>query len=458
MEVPPPHTPTASTPLPLPPLGRVHSALLADGDPVWIVRTQQDEVRVFGASVRLERDGHQRSVLTAFDPACACFRAAAPVIWNLEGEVSARTEPDYSAICSGCAIGVHRHFDGDSSFWMDRFDFERRGESVVVGPRWAATEIGPVDGRALPVVSEVASQELECPEEPIQTSIESALSRPVGQRVRFAGRVLMYEGIARLCSSDDMVDDHCPDDAPPVYSPSEEVLQKGAWAPSEAGALLIPGALTWHRRLSARRAGDGFAEVSSQQCDPVRTSATDSDTGPGLPAICDSPIHDESWVRTPFNAETGIWVEAPLGCEERERPSMRMLRVRGRGSRHAGNEDEIPERCHHPSSADDCASVPWSTIHASIFTAIREHNYAHPTFNAHFTYGIGGCFDAHPDTEGRLALMITDWRYADEAIRLVSEALERWKVDETFWVSVEPALCMHPGAFGSLSGSLNAVD
>lgn len=457
MEFPPRHTPSASTSLPLPPLGRVHSALLADGDPVWIVRTQQDEVRVYGASVRLERDGEQRSVLTAFDPACACFRAAAPVIWNLEGEVSARTEPDYSAICTGCAIGVHRHFDGDSSFWMDRFDFERRGESVVVGPRWAATEFGPVEGRVLPVVSEVASQELECPEEPIQTSIESALSRPVGQRVRITGRVLMHEGVARLCTSEHVVDGHCPDDAPPVYSPSEDILQKGAWTPPEAGALLFPGAYNWYRRLSARRAGEGFAEVSAEYCEPARVSATGSDSY-GLSANCFSPGHDESWVRTPFNAESGIWVEAPVECEERERPSVRMLRVRGRGSRQVGGEDEIPERCHQPSLSDDCPKVPWSTVHQSIFAAIGEHNHAHPTFNAHFSYGIGGCFDAGPSTEGRLALMITDWRYADEAIRLVSEAFERWNVAEMFWVSVEPALCVHPGAFGTLGGSFSDDD
>jgi hypothetical protein len=47
-----------------------------------------------------------------------------------------------------------------------------------------------------------------------------------------------------------------------------------------------------------------------------------------------------------------------------------------------------------------------------------------------------------------------DWRYADEAIQLVSEALARWDVAETFCVSVEPALCVIPGTSGSLSGSL----
>ncbi|MFT5355365.1 MAG: hypothetical protein ACI9KE_002584 [Polyangiales bacterium] len=463
LQPPPRHIASAATVLPLPPIGRVHSGLLVDGDPVWIVRTEDDEVRVLGARVRLERDGSPSFELAAFDPDCACFRAPAPVIWNLEGEVAAYTEPNYEAVCTGCAIGIIRAFDGHSSFWMDRYDFERRGESIVVGARWAATqyapsprEAAPLRGSELGLVSEVSSPNRECPESVMQTSLESALGRRVGQRVCFAGRVLVDDGIARVCTPDDVVDDRCPDDAPRVYNPSSDVLESGAWEPADTAGLIFPGGLAWPRRLTARRAGDGFAEISTEQCvastRPIPGSRASDQRG--LPAACLSPSHDESWVRTPLDAGSGIWVEAPVGCSERERPHIRMLRVRGRGSRRVSRGDSIPERCHEPSATDDCPEIPWETLQRSIFGAIGAHNSAHPTFSAHFSYGIGGCFNAVPSTDGRLALMITDWRYADEAIQLVSEALARWNVAETFWVSVEPALCVIPGAFGSLSGSV----
>ena len=52
---PPPHRATETTTVSLPPRGRVHSALLADGDPVWVVRTEDDDVRVLAASVRTFR-------------------------------------------------------------------------------------------------------------------------------------------------------------------------------------------------------------------------------------------------------------------------------------------------------------------------------------------------------------------------------------------------------------------
>ena len=401
--------------------------------PVWIVRTEDDEVRVLGASVRLERAGNPRFVLAAFDPECACFRSDAPVVWNLEGEASARVEVDYSMF-GGLALGIRSHTDGDTAFWMDRFDFERHGEFITIGTRWAATEYAsPRD--SLPVAVAAGSRP-ECPELPMWTDIEHALTLPVGQRAHISGRVLMHDGVARLCAWDETVDGHCPEDAPRVFDPSFDVLER---ASADAVALLSSGPLVspW---LFVRRAGDGFADVSTEECDFTRSWPNSA-----APAVCFSPNHDESWVRTPFNADSGIWVEAPVGCVERESPNTRMLRVRGRGSRRAGSADSIPERCHAPSLTDDCPEIPWRTLYESINTAISQHNQAHPTFNARFDFGIGGCFNATPSTEGRLALTITDWRYADEAIQLLNEALEHWNVSETFWVSVAAVFCMVPG-------------
>lgn len=438
---PPPHLASARTELPLPPIGRVHSGLLVDGDPVWIVRSEDDEVRVLGARVRVNRGRNPSFALAAFDPDCSCFRANAPVVWNLAGEVAGHTQTSQGAFAGGM-MGVSEFFE-DVAFWMDRFDFERNGESIIVGTRWAATQYAPshtvpAHTQELPRISPVPGPNVECPEQRMQMSIESALTRPEGQRLRVAGRVLMRDGIARLCGSD-AVDERCPDDAPRVYNPSADVLEKGARDPNDTTAPQ-PGEWPW--RLTARRFGDGFADVSTEQCSTP------------LSSLCSAPSHDETWVRTPLDADTGIWVEAPVGCEERVRPSFRMLRVRGRGTRRVGSEDSIPERCHAPSATDDCPEIPWSTVYGSIYRATLEHNNAHGSLNAQISFGIGGCFDAVPSTQGRLALMITDWRYADEAIRLVSGALERWNVAEMVWVSVEPPWCLAPGALGFL-GSPN---
>lgn len=452
-----PHLASLPTEVRLPPIGRVHSALLVDGDPVWIVRTEDDEVRVLGARVRLEHEGNPRFSLAAFDPECACFRANAPVIWNLEGEISAYTEPDYSML-GGTALGIHRNFDSHSTFWMDRFDFERNGESILVRTRWRATEYASPGSPVLPRISEVSSPNLRCPESVPPVSLPQALAQPAGRRLRVSGRVLVHGGIARLCAPEDVQGDRCPDDAPPVYEPSSDVIETGTWEPRDAAGLVFPVEMqriaAQTRRLMVRRAGDGFAEVSSEWCAEGRTQTPSEHSGPPIelprlastPTSCISPRHDASWVRTPLDADSGIWVEAPVRCEERERPNIRMLRVHGRGSRHISADETIPERCHQPgTSADACPEVSARALYRSILDALDEHNASHPTSSAHFSYGIGGCFDTGRSTRERLAVSLTDWRYADDAIRIVSEALNRWDLAETFWVSVEPTLCRVPG-------------
>ena len=245
-----PHLASAPTELVLPPRGEVRSARLIDGDPVWLVRTAEDEVRVLAADVRTERVGRHRAVLVSYDPACECFRGSAPVVWGLDGAITAHTGPDYSQVCSGCAIRIWRGgVDGWTSYWMDRYDFERSGEEVVVGPRWVATEhVRPDTLRR--TVLDVPGPELQCPSPLSLTTLAAALQEPEGQIVSFRARLDGRGGVVRLCAPDGGPGGRCPDDAPVVVD--DHLTRDG---------VEMSGVVT------ARRVSGGFAEVANARCD-----------------------------------------------------------------------------------------------------------------------------------------------------------------------------------------------
>ena len=94
----------------------------------------------------------------------------------------------------------------------------------------------------------------------------------------------------------------------------------------------------------------------------------------------------------------------------------------------------MPEPCRMPGSDPTlCPEVPAAALYETLFAALREHEG--------IAFGIGGCFDSGRSTFGRMAAVVHDWRDADAAIRIVSDALTRWDVRDSFWVSVEPMLC-----------------
>jgi hypothetical protein len=135
--------PVTSSVLHLPARGEVRLDRVADGSLVWVVRSEGDQVHVLAVDARaLQRDRTDQvhAVMTRFDPDCACFRGAAPVVWSLEGSVFARSMVDYEALgIRGSAIGLRRSFDGDSVYALDRYEVVRDGETVRVGSRWLST-------------------------------------------------------------------------------------------------------------------------------------------------------------------------------------------------------------------------------------------------------------------------------------------------------------------------------
>lgn len=66
------------------------------------------------------------------------------------------------------------------------------------------------------------------------------------------------------------------------------------------------------------------------------------------------------------------------------------------------------------------------------------------------SFGIGGCFSASEHSLETLAVIIHDWRSADEAIRLVQTELDRWDLNVSLRVSVQPMWCMSMGGLARL--------
>ncbi|MFK7986399.1 MAG: hypothetical protein AB8I08_10235 [Sandaracinaceae bacterium] len=415
----PPTTPRPSgrTALRLPPPGQVVADLLVSGDPVFVVRTESDEVRVLAADVRSVAPVALRTVRLGYDASCDCFWGAAPFLWNLEGQIMASTQADTSHVCTGCAIGVFRSFDGALGYAMDRYDIERQGERVVVGERRGTHR--PTQ-RVERVVVDSHLQNRECPELPPRFSLSEALEQPEGQVVAFPARVTAHDDRSvRVC--DPAPEDRiffaasvtstlrpsisglCPDDAPRV---SGEI-------PAFSGAQAV-GLLT------ARRHGEGFAELALVDCEPDWVS------------WCRAPRHDPSWMRTAAGNFDDVTIDPPVACEERPHPHTRMVAVHGRGRRSlVGSEHS--EGCLAASPDDPCDRVAQPAFHQAVMNAVRSR----PTMS----FGIGDCFDAVRTTEGRLAVGVHDWAHVDEALEVVRALLTEWDVSTSLWVSVEPMFC-----------------
>lgn len=187
--------------------------------------------------------------------------------------------------------------------------------------------------------------------------------------------------------------------------------------------------------LVVRRYRDGFMLVASG-CRQIG-------------GLCDGPLHDRAWLRTPIGATSGVSIDAPEACPGRPSSSIRMIRVHGHGARGVigarggGWRDRTTgasPACALPgSSRVDCPEVPAAALLQTLGRAISARQM-------HF--GIGGCFSATENGLENWAVIIHDWRSADEAIRIVQAELDRWDLNVTLRVSVEPMLCMSMGGLG----------
>lgn len=291
LQAPPlvPHQASGPTQLTLPPLGKVHGDRLVDGDPVWVVRTPDDQVRVFSARVRMLRQGRVEHTVVVYDPDCTCFRAEAPVIWGLDGTITARARlEDPNGV-----LGLRSHYDGATAFWLDRYDVERVGDRVTVKSRWQATERVRARDRLSKTVRDAPGPKAECALRPGSAKrVSAAMSASEGTMVLIGANVVR----GRLCETKE-----CADDGPPVYDAT------GSTDP-------MPGPIL------ARRFRDGFVSASTHRCH-------------GFTTRCGPPGHDVSWLTTPVGKTEGIRIDAPVACTERKVPNVRMIRVHGRGSK-----------------------------------------------------------------------------------------------------------------------------
>jgi hypothetical protein len=400
-----PHRASGPTRLLLPPPGRVHADQLVDGDPVWVVR-MHDQVRVLSALARVENQGRDQRVLVSFDPGCQCFRGDAPVVWDPNGAILARTTPDYTHW--PLASGIGRSYDNATAFRLDRYDVTQDGEHVVVGTRWSADEYARPHERLASTVVDAPGPQMECPIMPHELLV-TALRRPEGTLLALDVGAIYDPVHARVCETD--------------FPPYSSLACDRATAPAYAADGTRARGESWPRPMVVRRYRDGFMFVASG-CRQIG-------------GLCDGPLHDRAWLRTPIGEASGVSIDAPEACPGRPSSSIRMIRVHGHGSRGvilADRGTEASPACASPgSSRVDCPEVPAVAMFQTLGRALSARE---------MSLGIGGCFSASVRGLETRAVIIHDWRSADEAIRIVQTELDRWDLNVSLWVSIEPMFCM----------------
>ena len=420
---------TEETRLSLPPRGKVSSAQLANGEPVWVSRSADDVVWVVAGTARVSINGTVRYMPVRFDSRSNTFDSAAPFRWNVKGRVSVRAG---DPIPDDIMIAVMGPFDSASVSDLDTYEVSRVDvNTIAVHERRPATHIEPpLHQSSLPWVRPEPGDRSCAHVEPLSVGgatapdalLRRALSLPTDRVVLLDADLVLAPGeAARICPRASLSDPDapCPEGSPRLYD--VDGAEPGRNARRQPGPFLL------------RRTRDGFSELT-----PWRDCADlDQQRVCGQPR---RPLNDESWLTTPVGDEKGLWIDSPVACETRA-PGVRMIRVHGHGQRRlAGpNASEVSSRCATPDAIPaDCPWVPRAPLESTLLALSHQ-----PEIQGGF--GVAGCFATSGATSDDLALTVYDWGRADAAVKAVAAELDRWNLADTFWVSVESMFCIVPG-------------
>ncbi len=135
----------------------------------------------------------------------------------------------------------------------------------------------------------------------------------------------------------------------------------------------------------------------------------------------------------------GVAVAAPLECKW----GSQYIKLTGSGTRQLMLAQEMPE------SKDSCRQIPKTDdkcpqIQVDFFVAAAWHRLSDAGI---YTSGAGRgpCGDVEGDYDAwNFSIGISDWSRADEAVQIVAEEMEAWKIGNHVGVAVRNAFCGTP--------------
>ncbi|MDI3286648.1 hypothetical protein [Polyangium sp. 15x6] len=143
---------------------------------------------------------------------------------------------------------------------------------------------------------------------------------------------------------------------------------------------------------------------------------------------------------TLVSSAEGVSFEPPKTCRGSypDAPEY-YIRVHGHGKRRIDYSKRDPNECDAP-GADPvaCPKVHYMAIGMSALGAMRK---TLGKMNAH-TLGLGACADSNaPLDQWNMSSRISDFRHADEALRIIDAELRRWDIGDDWGLSITGIEC-----------------